>query len=58
VLLLFLYIAQLLRCGEGVRYFLKSSQRSLRILKIGLIEDGLGGAARRPWIESELQALL
>src|SRR5258708_33885505 len=43
VLLLFLYIAQLLRCGEGVRYFLKSPQRTLRILKLGLIEDGLGG---------------
>jgi len=43
VLLLFLDVAQLLRCGEGVRYFLKSPQRTLRILKLGLIEDGLGG---------------
>src|ERR1700740_3671464 len=42
VLLLFLDIAQLLRCDEGVRYFLKSPQRTLRILKLGLIEDGLG----------------
>src|SRR5258708_39818091 len=43
VLLLFLDIAQLPRCDEGVRYFLKSPQRTLRILKLGLIEDGLGG---------------
>src|ERR1700756_1855179 len=44
VLLLFLDIAQLLRCDQGVRYFLKSPQRTLRILQLGLIEDGLGCA--------------